>query len=44
MKIVTKHPVVMGTALLILATAGIYGCKDFLGEAASRKGHWIRER
>jgi hypothetical protein len=38
MKIVTKHPVLTGIALLALATAGIYGCKDFLGAAAAPQG------
>jgi hypothetical protein len=38
MKIVTKHPVLAGIALLALATAGIYGCKDFLGAAAAPQG------
>jgi SusD family. len=38
MKIVTKHPVLTGIALLALATAGIYGCKDFLSAAAAPQG------
>src|SRR2546423_2944371 len=38
MKIVTKHPASAGIALLALATAGIYGCKDFLGAAAAPQG------
>lgn len=38
MKIVTKHPVLAGIALLALATAGIYGCKDFLAAAAAPQG------
>jgi starch-binding outer membrane protein, SusD/RagB family len=38
MKIVTKHPVLAGIGLLALATAGIYGCKDFLGAAAAPQG------
>ena len=30
MRIVSKHPVLVGTALLALGLAGAYGCKDFL--------------
>jgi len=38
MKIVSKHPILVGTALLALATGGIYGCKDFLTEASAPQG------
>ncbi len=38
MKIVSKHPVLVGTALLALATGALYGCKDFLSEAATPQG------
>lgn len=38
MKIVSKHPVLVGTAFLALATAAIYGCSDFLSEAATPQG------
>jgi starch-binding outer membrane protein, SusD/RagB family len=38
MKIVSKNPLLVGTALLTLATGALYGCKDFLGNAASPQG------
>lgn len=38
MKIVSKHPVLAGTALLILATGALYGCKDFLTDASAPQG------
>ncbi|MEO8578237.1 MAG: RagB/SusD family nutrient uptake outer membrane protein, partial [Gemmatimonadales bacterium] len=38
MKIVSKHPLLTGTALLILSTGALYGCKDFLTEAAAPQG------
>src|SRR5688572_2724519 len=38
MRIASKHPLLVGTALLTLATAGIYGCKDFLKSAAAPQG------
>jgi len=38
MKIVSKHPLLVGTALLTLAAAGLYGCKDFLNSAAAPQG------
>jgi hypothetical protein len=38
MKIVSKHPVLVGTALLALATGALYGCKDFLTDAATPQG------
>ena len=38
MKIVSKHPLLVGTALLTLATGALYGCKDFLSNAAAPQG------
>jgi hypothetical protein len=38
MKIVSKHPILVGTTLLILATGALYGCNDFLNNAASPQG------
>src|SRR6195256_2619502 len=38
MKIVSKHPLLVGTALLTLATGALYGCKDFLSSAAAPQG------
>jgi hypothetical protein len=38
MKSVMKHPVVIGTALLSLVSAGLYGCKDFLDAASTPQG------
>ena len=38
MKIVSKHPILVGATLLPLATGGLYGCKDFLTEAAAPQG------
>jgi hypothetical protein len=38
MKIVSKHPLLVGTALLALATGALYGCKDFLSNAAAPQG------
>ena len=38
MKIVSKHPLLVGTALLTLMSAGLYGCKDFLANNASPQG------
>jgi hypothetical protein len=38
MKIVSKHPLLVGTTLLTLATGALYGCKDFLSAAASPQG------
>jgi starch-binding outer membrane protein, SusD/RagB family len=38
MKIVSKHPLLVGTALLTLATGALYGCKDFLANAAAPQG------
>lgn len=38
MKIVSKHPLLVGTAVLTLMSAGLYGCKDFLANNASPQG------
>jgi len=38
MKIVSKHPILVGTALLTLATGALYGCKDFLTANAVSQG------
>jgi starch-binding outer membrane protein, SusD/RagB family len=38
MKIGSKYPLLRGTALVILATAVLYGCKDFLSNAATPQG------
>ena len=38
MKIVLKNPLLVGTAVLTLATGGLYGCKDFLTENATPQG------
>ena len=38
MKIVSKHPLLTGTALLILSSGALYGCKDFLTEASAPQG------
>ena len=38
MKIVSKHPLLVGTAFLTLMSAGLYGCKDFLANNASPQG------
>ncbi len=38
MRIVSKHPLLVGTTLLTLAAAGLYGCKDFLNSAAAPQG------
>ena len=38
MKIVSKHPLLVGTAIMALATAGIYGCSDFLSTNAVPQG------
>src|SRR2546423_3813000 len=34
----SKHPLLRGTALVILATATVYGCKDFLSSASEPQG------
>ena len=38
MKIVSRHPLLVGTAVLTLLTAGVYGCKDFLTDASKPQG------
>ena len=38
MRPVTKHPLLRGTAAIILATAVLYGCKDFLSSASEPQG------
>ena len=38
MKIVSKHPVLVGTALFALAAGALYGCRDFLTNAATPQG------
>src|SRR6266571_3787918 len=38
MKIVSKHPLLVGTAVLTLVSAGLYGCKDFLSANAKSQG------
>lgn len=38
MKIVSKHPLIVGTALIALATGALYGCKDFLTDASAPQG------
>lgn len=38
MKTVSRHPLLLGTASLIFAGATLYGCKDFLTEAAAPQG------
>jgi|SRR5688572_7293714 len=38
MKIVSKHPLLTGTALLIISSGALYGCKDFLTEASNPQG------
>jgi len=38
MKTVSKNPLLLGTAVLILVSAGLYGCKDFLSTNATPQG------
>jgi len=38
MKTVSRNPLFFGTASLILASAAVYGCKDFLSDAAVPQG------
>ncbi|MDQ3948785.1 MAG: RagB/SusD family nutrient uptake outer membrane protein [Gemmatimonadota bacterium] len=38
MKTVSRHPLLLGTAFLLLGGATLYGCKDFLTEAAAPQG------
>src|SRR5919198_816761 len=38
MKIVSKHPLLVGTVFLTIASAGVYGCKDFLTRNETPQG------
>ena len=38
MKIVSKHPLLVGTVFLTFASAGLYGCKDFLTRNETPQG------
>ena len=38
MKIVSRHPIIYGTALIACATVALYGCKNFLTDAANPQG------
>ena len=38
MKIASRHPFAFGTALIVAAAAGLYGCKDFLEKASEPQG------
>ena len=38
MKRLSRHPLLFGTALLTLASAALYGCKDFLSSNANPQG------
>lgn len=38
MKIVSKHPVLLGSAWILLASVAVYGCKDFLSDASAPQG------
>ena len=38
MKIVSNTRLIVGTAVLALLSAGLYGCKDFLTENATAQG------
>ena len=38
MKTVSRHPLLFGAALFVVATAGFYGCKDFLENASEPQG------
>jgi hypothetical protein len=38
MKIVSRHPLLFGTAFMVLGAATLYGCKDFLNDAAAPQG------
>src|SRR5205823_2926464 len=38
MKIVSKHPLLVGTVFLTLASVGVYGCKDFLTRNETPRG------
>ena len=38
MKIASRHPLLFGAAMATLFAAGVYGCKDFLENAAAPQG------
>src|SRR5690349_5245534 len=38
MKIVSRHPMLVGTAVLTLGLAGVYGCQNFLTDASRSQG------
>lgn len=38
MKIVSKHPILVGTAVLTLVSLGLYGCNNFLTDASKPQG------
>jgi hypothetical protein len=38
MKLLSRHPLLFGTALSVLTAAAVYGCSDFLEEAAAPQG------
>ena len=38
MRIVSKHPLLVGTALAVLSAATLYGCGEFLDDAATPQG------
>ena len=38
MKIASKHPLLVGTAVLTLASLALYGCKNFLTDASKPQG------
>lgn len=38
MRIASKHPILVGTAVLTLASLGAYGCKNFLTDASKPQG------
>ena len=38
MKIVSRHQLFLGAASLVLVTATLYGCKNFLADAAAPQG------
>jgi hypothetical protein len=38
MKIVSRHPLFLGAASLVLVTVTLYGCKNFLADAAAPQG------
>ena len=38
MRLASKHPLLVGATLLFVATGGLYGCKNFLNDAAQPEG------